>query len=119
MTSDFIEKEYLGYDKQEKPKVIILIEGIDLCVDSKGVLVEPQFWLPSEIPSNIKFVLTSSNHNAQLTLNCGVLRHQMSTMKKERIIGGFCQKIQQLSQQNNEIPLQYLNPLNEMVKIRP
>lgn len=29
VASDFIEKEYLGYQKTEIPKVVIVIEGID------------------------------------------------------------------------------------------
>jgi hypothetical protein len=59
VVSDLIEKEYLGYVKTEIPKVVVIIEGIDECFDSKGNLVDTEFWLPHEIPKNIKLILTT------------------------------------------------------------
>lgn len=36
-----IDKEHLGYARGEVPKVVVVIEGIDQCRDSKGELVDP------------------------------------------------------------------------------
>ena len=58
--------------------------------------VDPQFWLPSHIPSNIKLILTSKNSDAQFVTNCDVLRHQLSSKKKEKIVGSFDSKIQKM-----------------------
>ena len=44
--SSHLDREYLGYLPEDIPKVLIMIEGIDECVDAKGHLVDPTFWLP-------------------------------------------------------------------------
>ena len=41
-----------------------------MCIDSRGSYVEPQFWLPSQIPENIKLILTSKKNDVQLMQNC-------------------------------------------------
>lgn len=39
-------------------QVIIIIEGLDKVVDSKGQSVRPSFWLPDIKLKNIKIILT-------------------------------------------------------------
>lgn len=70
-----------------------MFEGIDLCVDSKGNAVEPQFWLPSKLPPHIKIILTSKTDQTHQINNCAVLRHQMSKEKKDKIINNFNKKV--------------------------
>ena len=41
LTSEMIDKEHLGYKREEVPKVVVVIEGIDQCRDSKGEIVDP------------------------------------------------------------------------------
>ena len=55
-----MEKEYLSYVESEKPKIVIIIEGIDKVVDSQNQLVRPSFWLPDVDLKNIKIILTAS-----------------------------------------------------------
>lgn len=54
------------------------MEGIDLCLDARGNYVEPQFWLPSDIPNNIKLILTAKEEDSVLLDNCVSLNHQLT-----------------------------------------
>ena len=60
MADEKVEKEYLSYVESEKPKIVIIIEGIDKVVDSQNQLVRPSFWLPDVDLKNIKIILTAS-----------------------------------------------------------
>jgi len=50
--------DYLGYLKDEKLKIVIVIEGVDKVVDANGNLVRPSFWLPDIHLRNIKIIYT-------------------------------------------------------------
>jgi len=94
------------------PKVIIVIEGIDLCLDSNGNAVEPQFWLPSDIPPHIKIILTSRTDQAYFIGNCTVLRHQISQGKKDKIISKFNPSIKTILDSNKDLSLHCLYCIN-------
>ena len=109
----------MGYQRQEVPKVVIILEGIDLCIDSKGNPVEPQFWLPSNLPPHIKIILTSKVDQTHLIGNCTVLRHQISKEKKDKIIGKFNPNIKMLFESNKDLKLHCLYCINEMLALKP
>lgn len=75
--------------KSEVPKVVIVIEGIDECFDIRGNLVETQFWLPSQIPKNIKLILTAKSIKQGEVNDATILRHHLSHEKKNKIYSKF------------------------------
>ena len=48
-------------------KVIIIIEGIDKVVDSKGNSINTNFWLPHAAFKNIKMIFTANKNSAVIT----------------------------------------------------
>lgn len=83
------------------PKVVIVIEGIDECIDLKGNLVEPQFWLPSEIPRNIKLIISTKSINEDLMKNATILRHHISQERSNKIIGNYHNRVVSLHKANS------------------
>lgn len=118
MASDHIEKEFLGYAREEVPKVVIVIEGIDECLDSKGNLVENEFWLPQHIPRNVKLILTTKSLKEKQPTQFTILRHYLSHEKREKIVGRLEEKARLLSASSN-LSLYSLHIINSMLKIKP
>lgn len=96
--------------------MVIILEGIDLCLDSKGNYVEPQFWLPSSIPPHIKLILTARDNEELVVNNSIVLRHQLTQDKRDKIIRTYSERVIQLENKDKDLSLYTLFALNEMIK---
>lgn len=119
VASDHIDKQFLGYAREEVPKVVIVIEGIDECLDSKGNLVENEFWLPHHIPKNVKLILTTKSLKEKQATQATVLRHYLSHEKREKIVGRLEEKARLLSASCPHLSLYSLHIISCMLKIKP
>lgn len=119
VASDHIEKEFVGYARTEVPKVVIVIEGVDECLDSKGNLVENQFWLPQQIPKNVKLILTTKSLKEKQSAQATILRHYLSQEKREKIVGRLEERARLLSGSCPQLCLYSLHIISSMLKIKP
>jgi hypothetical protein len=105
VVSDLIEKQFLGYVRQEVPKVVIVIEGVDDYTDLKGNMVQPQFWLPSQIPSNVKIIISTKGSGEGLIRGATIFRHHFSEEKRRKIIDGYNGRVVSLHAANDKLSL--------------
>lgn len=108
----------MGYRKEEKQKVVIVIEGIDLLTDSKGCAVLPSFWLPLTVPTNVKLILSASVPQNDLVNRVSVLQYSISKEKMGRIVSSLNDKAQSMYKAGNSNLIE-LTTIDKMMRICP
>lgn len=58
--SKTLEQNCISEGVDLNKKILLIFEGVDHLVDSKGDDVMPSFWLPSIFPKNLKIITTAT-----------------------------------------------------------
>lgn len=117
--SSHLEREYLGYAAEDIPKVLILVEGVDECTDARGHPVDPSFWLPSALPSNVRLVLSAKSAQVGTVPEATVLHQHLSQSQKATITQGLSPAARAIVSRNPDFNLYTLKVIDKMVVSQP